>query len=240
MSDNNDPKSPPADQGRSPLMRALMNPIVFIALSIQVGVFVLIGAAIFGLDRGHVLATMSDITFARGLITYLFTTVTVSTAVVLIVSALTAGGDEVHDKQFQRGKEVLSLLLGVFGTIVGFYFGSEVGAKGSTDERALEIAPLRLGKTEATSGDRITVVTAVFGGRTPYKYGIAIGDGDPQPDSSTDANGWIATELTVPKVDTDQTLAVKLLVKDADNHSLSRTDKIIVHATAPPYPPPAR
>src|SRR5262245_5645685 len=98
----------------------LLNPVFLIALAILGGTFVLIGAAILGKDSG-VLARMSDSTFARGLITYLFTVVTVGTSVVLVVYSLTAAVAP-EDRQFDRGKDVLSLLLGVFGTIVGFYF----------------------------------------------------------------------------------------------------------------------
>src|SRR5262245_49760326 len=63
---------------------SLLNPIVVIALAILFGVFFLIGAAILGLDKG-VLAKMSESAFARGLITYLFSVVTIGTAVVLVV-----------------------------------------------------------------------------------------------------------------------------------------------------------
>jgi hypothetical protein len=218
-------KKPRERETKHDVLRMLMNPIVVIAISIQFAVFVLIGSAIFGFDRGHVLTTMSQISFARGLITYLFTTVTVSTAVVLIVSALTTGGDEVHDKQYQRGKEVLSLLLGVFGTIVGFYFGSEVGAK---NERPLEIAPLRLGKTEVLAGEQFTLMTIVGGGRGPYRFGISVGDGLPQATETTDGAGWITKDVAAPQVSGDETLTVRVVAKDVDDHGAERTDRIVV------------
>jgi uncharacterized membrane protein len=85
--------------------RQLVNPIVLIALMILFSIFALIGSAIFGWDKG-VLTGMGRIDFARGLITYLFAVVTIGTAVVLVVSALTGTEDEVHEKRFQRGKEI--------------------------------------------------------------------------------------------------------------------------------------
>src|SRR5262245_23989488 len=111
----------------SSLLASVLNPVVLIALLILAGTFVLILCAILGIDSG-VLARMADATFARGLITYLFTVVTVGTSVVLIVYSLTTT-PPAEDRQFDRGKDVLSLLLGVFGTIVGFYFGSELKEK---------------------------------------------------------------------------------------------------------------
>ena len=99
--------------------KAFMNPVVVLAGIIVLSVLFLILCAIFGWDKG-VLQNMSRTDYARGLITYLFAVVTIGTAVVLVVSALTTSADDRHEKQFRRGKEILSLLLGVFGTIVGF------------------------------------------------------------------------------------------------------------------------
>jgi hypothetical protein len=60
---------------------------------------------------------------ARGLITYILAVGTIAIAVVLVVGAL-LGGDEDKDS-FSRGKEILTMLIGIFGTILGFYYGSE-------------------------------------------------------------------------------------------------------------------
>ena len=70
------------------------------------------------------LRTLSDKEVARGLITFLIAIATVGIALILAIStlALTEGSD--GDKRFDRGKQVLSVLIGVLGTIVGFYFGS--------------------------------------------------------------------------------------------------------------------
>jgi hypothetical protein len=202
---------------------------VIIAISIQFAVFVLIGAAIFGWDKGHVLAAMSGTTFARGLITYLFTTITAGTAVVLVVSALTTENNDIQKARFQRGKEVLSLLLGVFGTIVGFYFGSEVGAKGPADERALELAPFHFSKTNVASGESLTLTTVISGGRAPYQFGVALGEDAPDVTESSELNGWITKELKAPDVEAAQSVVVKMIVKDADGHEIDRKGRISVH-----------
>src|SRR5215510_2881988 len=95
--------------------------IFLLAGIIIVGAISLIGAAVFGIDKGFVIG-MRDPDYARGVITYLFAIVTIGTAVALVFSALaglmlTKG----EDFPFERGKHILALLLGVFGTIVGFY-----------------------------------------------------------------------------------------------------------------------
>ena len=117
----------------------MKHPVVVIALALLGSVFVFIGAAIFGLDHG-VLNSMAEKAFARGLITYLFSVVTVGTGVVLVVSALTRDG-AAQDEAFQRGKDIFALMLGLFGTIIGFYFGSEVAGAGRAADQGLRLTP---------------------------------------------------------------------------------------------------
>jgi len=66
--------------------------------------------------------------FSRGLITVTFTFGTMLTAFVLVLTALfgnAAGPNQaVLKARFDMGKEVLGLLIGIFGTILGFYFGA--------------------------------------------------------------------------------------------------------------------
>ena len=148
------------------------NPIAVLALLLVVSVIALIGSAVFGIDRG-VLKSMADRQYARGLITFLFALVTIGTALVLIVSALIGRGDEFHQKQFQQGKEVLSLLLGVFGTIIGYYFGS---TSQSTATPSLRVSPLQVVPEPASLAGFVTVRALVAGGISPYRYSLFIDD----------------------------------------------------------------
>jgi hypothetical protein len=66
---------------------------------------------------------IANVDYARGMITLLFTVGTVIIALLLTLSAIFLTGSDAKER-FDRGKEVLSLLIGIFGTIIGFYFGS--------------------------------------------------------------------------------------------------------------------
>jgi hypothetical protein len=220
MADSHQPPETPSHND-------IFNPIVLIATAILLSVFVLIGAAIAGWDKG-VLSGMARIEFARGLITYLFAVVTIGTAVVLVVSALTGTESDVHEKRFQRGKEILSLLLGVFGTIVGFYFGSEVSGKGALAESTLRLAPIHLSVQVVPSGGQITVESAASGGKAPYKFGVGFGNNEIQPSDSADVSGWIAKSVTAPSVTTEQALSVRVAVVDAEGHSAERSAPVAV------------
>src|SRR5438309_410000 len=103
---------------------------------IPVGLFALLGFVVLGLivygiteKDQEFLTSLANKEVARGLITFLIAITTVGIAIILAISTLVlAAGDE-GDKRFDRGKQVLSVLIGVLGTIVGFYFGAEVNTK---------------------------------------------------------------------------------------------------------------
>ncbi|HEX2256214.1 MAG TPA: hypothetical protein VHG92_05840 [Afifellaceae bacterium] len=92
------------------------------------------------------LKTIADVEAARGLITFLFAVVTVGIAVVVVLAVLLSNAtNEELAERFQRGKDVLTILIGVFGAILGFYFGSEARESVEQQVAALrqEVATLR-------------------------------------------------------------------------------------------------
>ena len=115
---------------------------------IPTGLFMLLGLTILGLivyaitqnDQAF-LSSLADTERARGLITFLIAITVVGVAIILSISTLIlASGDE-GDKRFDRGKQVLSVLIGVLGTIVGFYFGAETKPKEVSPTVQTQVAP---------------------------------------------------------------------------------------------------
>ena len=195
------------------------NPVVVIALLILLGVFILIGAAIFGLDEGF-LVNMSKTEFARGLITYLFAVATIGIAVVLVVSALTGQLTDENEKKFQHGKEVLSLLLGVFGTVVGFYFGSAITESKRIEEDMIRLTPPLLSQSNVTAGESVTLTAAVIGGNPPYRYGITLEDDIAlKYEKFVSPNAWIVTEIQAPEVNEPTVAIIRIGVIDATGKS---------------------
>src|SRR5580765_5446841 len=209
-------------------IKAYFNPIVAIAFAMLMAIVLLIGATTLGLDKGLVLAHMGEVELARGLITYLFAVVTIGTAVVLVVSALTSDETPANERRFERGKEILSLLLGVFGTIVGFYFGTEVAAKGQPGETIVNVAPLKLSAGSVASGADFSLTSYVSGGKAPYKYGIGFDKDEIKTETPVDANGWINKTLAAPKVTSDRAALVRVVVEDADGHSTEASAPLAV------------
>jgi hypothetical protein len=202
------------------------SPVIIIAATILGSILLMIGAAVLNLDYGRVLARMSQVEFARGLITYLFAVATIGTAVVMIVYALSP---DRNDNAFEHGKEILSLLLGIFGTIVGFYFGREV-SKAPAEETPI-VAPLKLSSSTAAPGQMIHLTTVASGGKAPLRFGIAFSNEKPRLTESPAPGGWIDTDVTVPPEQKPGQVELKVVVDDADNTETQQSANITVQSS---------
>lgn len=122
MSDEQKPKS------NSILKSILSWNAVEILLRTTPLVFILIVIVVLGIRIGfiqgnnNILRDLSDPAVARGLITLLFAMATVWIAMILTFAAVS---DKTDDDKFSRGKDILTILVGIFGTIIGYYFGAE-------------------------------------------------------------------------------------------------------------------
>ena len=216
------------DNARGAFLK-LMDPASLISLLILLGVLFLLGMAILDLDKGRVLVGMGKASFARGLITYLFAVVTIGTAVVLVLSAL-LGSEKVN---FDHGKEVLGLLLGVFGTMVGFYFASELSQ--SEIQGQLNVSPILVSSSEVAQGGTVSLSAVVHGGSQPYRFATVIGAD--LPDEYEDiarADGWIVKNLIVPGSAEPGVQRVTIGVQDLAGDRVSVQTYLKITSPAPP------
>ncbi|MBL4671724.1 MAG: DUF308 domain-containing protein [Arenicella sp.] len=91
------------------------------------------GANLNGVKRSGARAlieVLADPAAARGLITFLVVVGTIVMGLLLLISSFrtTTGAAE----SFTRGKEIFTILVGILGTIIGFYFG--VGSNENQDK----------------------------------------------------------------------------------------------------------
>lgn len=149
------------------------NPITFIAVFILVTVILLIAANVLGFDKGETLMNLSHIDFARGLITYLFAVGTIGVVIIVILAILLSG--EETEEMMKRAKDILTILIGLFGTIIGFYFGSQSQSNLNPIESSeISIAPVLISQPDE-KGAFFNLKTVISGGTGPYTYWI-IGD----------------------------------------------------------------
>jgi uncharacterized membrane protein YfcA len=140
------------------------------------GIIVLI-ILIYGILAGHLLTSLSDPKIARGLITFLIAVVTVSIALIMVLSTIMLKDGDDADKRFDRGKQILTTMIGVLGTIVGFYFGSAGTEPKSSPVSNIEqqTSPIKLTTTSLPDGTANTPYTTkieVTGGVPPLKWSI--------------------------------------------------------------------
>lgn len=89
--------------------------------------FAILGSLIFVIVSATFRQNLAEIEISRGIITFFFGLGTVGVALILVTAAFTSERDKDDIKErFDMGKQVLTTLIGIFGTIVGFYFGTEV------------------------------------------------------------------------------------------------------------------
>jgi hypothetical protein len=178
-----------------------------------------LGAAIvWGLFTPHsIVRDLGNADLARGVITFIFAIGTIGIALLVTLGALI--GDHT-DQQLGRGKEVLTVLIGVFGTILGFYFGAA-----NTNAQKLELADIRITGTQLT--------THVTGGTAPYRYSITSSEKEfKQVKDQVSTDGWIIQQIDpVPK-------AGKITVDVIDSRDLkgSRDRPLSPEGTPTPAP----
>ena len=191
---------------------------VFGILSAIVLVFMMIG-----IISDKMLPTLANVATARGLITFLITIVTVTIALILLLSTIVSNSPD-RNQRYLDGKDLLFALIGVLGTIVGFYFGQT-----TTGVESLRMAPVFLSTENPTEGDAVNLVTFVHGGTAPYTYSVSFGPAN-LVEGVTDANsekGQISISFKAPKVEKETQLTFAINVTDAKGHMMSYDSKTV-------------
>ncbi len=160
-----------ARQESKTLVRAVFVYIAIVTLAIGYGLFT---------SEGRFLLQLQETAVSRGLITFLVAIVTVSIALVIAVWVIASNADpDVTKARFSYAKDVLATLVGILGTILGFYFGSA----DKTSPEQLSIAEVQI-----KSGQ---LVTHISGGTAPYRYTTIPTDTDSKPSNRVSKDGWI-------------------------------------------------
>jgi hypothetical protein len=188
----------PADgvSATTPAPQSLVSPGAAVALQLSTGpetsryqwvstaLFALLGIVLLWVivhvaskDGQGFLTLLARPEIARGLITFLIAIATVGIAIILAISTLVLTEGDGGDKRFDRGKQVLSVLIGVLGTIVGFYFGSQ--SKGSEPPTGYsvtaQLSPMitTKGLPEGKVGVAYDATLEATGGTSPLKWTVS-------------------------------------------------------------------
>lgn len=173
---------------------------IFSVLGIMTLLTLLIVLVVSLLSHGP-LEELGNLENARGLITFLIAFTTVGIAIILTISAVVAQDSPENDKRFDRGKQVLTTLIGVLGTIVGFYFAGIQGAGTPASSPAITSAALPSGNVGTKYADTQLLET---GGTPPFKWkadglpkGLLLGDNGVLSGTPTEEVDGKAVKFTV-------------------------------------------
>ena len=123
---------------------------------------------VYGLIAEGVLESFALNDIARGFITLLFAVGAISIFMV-ITAAIVFDVNSTSREIYDRAKTILSMLLGIFGTVLGFYFGLP---SDDADEEFV-VRPIEFVEAE----DRqLNFKTSVEGGTAPYQFFVHVAD----------------------------------------------------------------
>jgi hypothetical protein len=138
----------------------------------------LIGIIFFALaGKNEFLQNLANVEFARGLITFLFAIGTIGIALIITFSVFASERSLAESKErFYRGKEILTILIGILGTIVGFYFGSPTDS--AKEISPIELSEIQMSDLKPVMEKPLSLCSLVTGGSPPYKYTVTIMEGE--------------------------------------------------------------
>lgn len=171
------------------------------------------------------LSSLAQVEQARGLITFLFAFATIGIMILIAISLLWVNNEDIEPR-FTKAKDFLTILVGLLGTIIGFYFGSP-SSKGEQPTAAsaqkLSVAAISGLPASVAPGDLVTISTSVAGGVAPYQYEIQFSDPANGPEASklnvgpkNSAVGDVKENITIPgDISKSLDLTIKVLAKDS-------------------------
>ncbi len=132
-------------------------------------------------NKADFLELLREPEYARGLITSLVSVAAITLGFVIVMFAFFGSSDQFTEARFRRAREIFVAMMGVLGTIVGFYFGS-------TDSKK---TPLKLSDIKVeTIEDKKVATMFVAGGSPPYHYLMKA-----ETDGITDQSGITTSNL---------------------------------------------
>lgn len=152
-----------------------------------------------------VIKNLSDPSFARGLITFIIALATIGLAFIMVFQSFSGMAT---DNSFRRAREVFAGLMGVLGTIVGFYFGSS-----EKPSAPLEVAAVKFAEKQ--------LITYAAGGSHPYHYSITSTDKNFKSINGNSEEGWIVAILEQTPIPGSQ-----ITVSVTDNKEVKASRKI--------------
>jgi hypothetical protein len=203
--------------GSSSLKELLAENYQSITFNVLAGLLLAFLAYQLSSGGGDFLKQLANQDTARGLITFLVTATAAALFIIMAVSTIVGSDGADADKRFDRGKQILTMLIGILGTIIGFYFGTA----SSSSQTSIKVSDMKVEPAQAARGGKFAISGTVSGGKGPYTYSIAFNPPLSFP-AITDkkTTGKFSEDIAVPgDLANDQDVEYTIIVKDADGRS---------------------
>jgi hypothetical protein len=166
--------------------------------------FLVLGVLAAGILTNRLVEPLQSVPGARGLITFLIAIGTIAIAVILTLASVVmeAKDTEALKERLSKGKEILTVLVGVLGTIVGFYFASnpEGSVAGKMTVAVVDKPP------RVEVGADASVLAMTTGGELPY---------DPTPIFTFGKEGKSEASMIEGSVSAQGVIKVKFKVSES-------------------------
>ncbi len=197
-----------------------------------------------GVFTAEFLTQLADPAKARGLITFLFS---LSSIAIFLLVAIAVFWVREIDNRFTQAKDLLSILVGILGTVLGFYFASP----NSNGTPSLSVSALELSSPVVVAGQTSNLRAMLSGGKPPYLYSLRFTSSDASipPEKlkglerlgKSSVNGAITEAVKIPDDISKATLNVILSGEDSDGqHTQLLSTLIVVPLGTPPSGQPSQ
>ena len=179
-------------------------------------------AVAIGLWTTNFYPSLAKIDQARGLITFLFTFAAMTVIMVIAIGIFWLDNTQEVKERYASAKDLLTIVIGVLGTIIGFYFGS------ASSERSQMPAPLAISDFTVAQplNNKIRIAGTITGGMAPYQYSVTF----------TDPNNVVTIANLINEKSADGMIAQDLPVTIKGKTTLQYTATVqdAKHSSAPP------
>ena len=197
--------------------------IVFAALALLISVFFTEIQEVPGL-----LHNFSINEVARGFITLTFVVGAIS--IFLIVTTVVVFEEKSYPKDvYERAKTILSMILGILGTVIGFYFGTSDSDEAIAADPAFSVAIMPLEFARVGESYTLDIAALAAGGDGPIRFTVSLLDPDGSPIAGigpftyTRSTGVLSETIYSLPLQSGVELMVEIVALDADRVPVVQT-----------------
>lgn len=132
---------------------------------------------------------------SRSMLAVIFSVGTITTAFCLMLGAFLSAGSETVKERFALANQVLTPLIGIMGTILGFYFGT---VNDNKTAEPLAIVDVMVAKNTVMPGESLPLTAIVSGGQGPWEFSLTFANNALPPIRRKEASQNFRESIAIP------------------------------------------